>query len=126
MFFKSKNEEVAEAIELLNKMQHDKYVVQNHTENELISLAITALKEYQSWVSVEDRLPADGTPVLTTYVGVHDGKLYSDGIAIWGGIAIWDIKENRFKGRWLWNLMIVKSMLKSHTGSHFQNHRQED
>jgi uncharacterized paraquat-inducible protein A len=44
------SDEVAEAIYLLKGIQHDKYVVQNYTENDvknykLISLAITALQK---------------------------------------------------------------------------------
>ena len=47
-----KSEEVAEAIELLMELQHDNYVFQNYTEQDiknygLISIAITALQAYQ-------------------------------------------------------------------------------
>ena len=57
-----KSEDVQEAIDLLMALQHDNYVVQNHTEQDvknygLISLAIAALQAYQPWVSVKDRLP---------------------------------------------------------------------
>ena len=47
-----KSEEVAEAIELLMELQHDNYVFQNYTEQDiknygLISIAITAMQAYQ-------------------------------------------------------------------------------
>ena len=63
-----------------------------------IDLAITALKQYQGWIPVSERLPDDGTPVLITYVGIYDGKLYSD------GVAIWSVEENGYNGGWLWEL----------------------
>ena len=98
-----KSEEVAEAIDLLMELQHDNYVFQNYTEQDiknygLISIAITALQAYEPWVSVSERLPDDGIPVLVTYIGFNDGKLYSD------GVAKWSIEENGYNGGWLWEI----------------------
>lgn len=52
----------------------------------------------RKWVSVKDRLPDDGIPVLVTYVGCNDGKPHSD------GVAIWSVKANAHVGMWLWEL----------------------
>jgi len=63
-----------------------------------LDLAVAALQAYQPWVSVSDRLPDDGIPVLVTYLGFCDGKPHSD------GVARWSIEENAYDGGWLWEI----------------------
>jgi NAD-specific glutamate dehydrogenase len=71
-----KSEDVAEAIDMLKELQHDNYVFQNYTEQDvknygLISLAITALQAYEPWIPCSERMPteddADEKGLVLTY-----------------------------------------------------------
>ena len=87
-----KSEDVQEAIEHFEALIYigaDKYLESKY------NLAIAALQAYQPWVSVSERLPDDGVPVLVTYIGFNDGKPHSD------GVAKWSIEENAYVGGWL-------------------------
>jgi hypothetical protein len=92
-----KSEDVAEAIEELMsgiwQSSKDGYFIT--LRDKTIDLARTALQAYQPWVSVSERLPDDGVPVLVTYIGFNDGKPHSD------GVAKWSIEENAYVGGWL-------------------------
>jgi hypothetical protein len=92
-----KSEDVAEAIEELMsgiwQSSKDGYPIT--LGGKTLDLAITALQAYQPWVSVSERLPDDGVPVLVTYIGFNDGKPHSD------GVAKWSIEENAYVGGWL-------------------------
>lgn len=50
------------------------------------------------WISVKDRLPESGVPVLVTFVGYTDNKLHSD------GVARWEPDLNGYNGGWEWTL----------------------
>lgn len=43
---------------------------------------IAVLQERQRWISVTERLPEEGVPVLINYIGT-DGEVYADGVAVW-------------------------------------------
>lgn len=90
------NGEVARAIEYLEPLT--KYATLTGQFAIHLKTIIAALQEYQPWISVKDRLPDDGVPVLVAYVGRNDGKLHSDGVALWCD------KEIGYGGEWLWEL----------------------
>ena len=59
---------------------------------------IERLKEAQRWIPVSERLPKNNTPVLVTYIGYNDNKLYSN------DTAMWSIEFNDYCGGWRWVL----------------------
>jgi hypothetical protein len=93
-----KSEEVAEAIDMLKELQHDNYVFQNYTEQDvknygLISLAITALQAYEPCIPVSERLPtfADADIDGTVLVSREDKRV---------DFCKWeDVRKKDYKGR---------------------------
>lgn len=52
-----------------------------------------ALREkVPQWISVEDKLPKLGVPVLVNYIGADDGLPHADGVAAWAewGAVWWE------------------------------------
>ena len=43
---------------------------------------IAVAQERTRWISVTERLPEEGVPVLINYIGT-DGEIYADGVAVW-------------------------------------------